>query len=51
VYASATLEPGDTVAGPAAAETEYSTIVIPPGLRACTMHGLADIESRKSGHR
>jgi N-methylhydantoinase A/oxoprolinase/acetone carboxylase beta subunit len=46
VYSFAALKPGNAVAGPAIAEMEYSTIVIPPGQQLeIDSHGLGILKN------
>jgi N-methylhydantoinase A/oxoprolinase/acetone carboxylase beta subunit len=48
VYSFDALRPGNVVTGPAIAEMEYSTIVVPPGQQLrIENHGLGIIEDRE----
>ncbi len=48
VYDFAALQPGNIVEGPAAAEAEYTTIVIPPTMRlSIDRHGLGILENKR----
>jgi N-methylhydantoinase A/acetophenone carboxylase len=50
VYSLSSLRPGNVVEGPAIVEAEYTTSVVPPGMKlSIEEHGLGILEASDGG--